>query len=74
VLAYALTVGLFGFVVLLLSVKNIPETSAQALNLTLGSIGTAWVAMISYYFGSSRGSQAKDLMLFNSTPVATGAK
>lgn len=75
ILAYVLTVGLFGFIVLM-SLVNIPANSAQALNLTLGSIGTAWVAMISYYYGSSRSSQSKDLMLFNSAPAtpAAGAK
>ncbi|HEY4040325.1 MAG TPA: hypothetical protein VGM32_00605 [Rhodopila sp.] len=73
ILAYVLTVGLFGFIVLLSQV-DIPATSAQALNLTLGSIGTAWVAMITYYYGSSRSSQNKDFMLFNSTPATAGAK
>jgi hypothetical protein len=73
ILAYVLTVGLFGFIVLL-SLVTIPPTSAQALNLTLGSIGTAWVAMITYYYGSSRSSQNKDFMLFNSAPATAGAK
>jgi hypothetical protein len=75
ILAYVLTIGLFGFIALM-SFVNIPANSVQALNLTLGSIGTAWVAMISYYYGSSRSSQSKDLMLFNSAPAvsATGAK
>jgi hypothetical protein len=75
ILAYVLTIGLFGFIVLM-SLVSIPPSSAQALNLTLGSIGTAWVAMISYYYGSSRSSQSKDLMLYNSVPAtpARGAK
>jgi hypothetical protein len=75
ILAYVLTVGLFGFIVLM-SFVDIPANSVQALNLTLGSIGTAWVAMITYYYGSSRSSQSKDLLLFNSTPAtaAAGAK
>ncbi len=73
ILAYVLTLGLFGFIVLM-SLVNIPANSAQALNLTLGSIGTAWVAMVTYYYGSSRSSQNKDLMLFNSAPAAAGAK
>ena len=69
VLAYALTAGLFGFIGLLLLVKDIPPNSMQALNLALGSIATAWVAVISYYFGSSSGSHAKDLLLYHSTPA-----
>lgn len=68
VLAYVLTVGLFGFVAALTFV-TLPTGSEQPLNLMLGSIATAWVAMISYYFGSSNGNRSKDLMLFNSVPV-----
>jgi hypothetical protein len=70
ILAYVLTVGLFGFIVLM-SLVSIPPSSAQALNLTLGSVGTAWVAMISYYYGSSRGSQSKDIMLYNGAAEAS---
>ena len=75
VLAYVLTVGVFGIITLLLW-HGMPANGEQPLNLVLGSIATAWVGMISYYFGSSRGSQAKDLMLYNSVPAtsAAGAK
>jgi hypothetical protein len=71
ILAYALTAGLFGFIILLIR-NSVPYDSQQPLNLTLGSMATAWVAMISYYFGSSHGSQAKDVMLYNSVPSAAG--
>lgn len=62
VLAYILTGGLFLFIVLL-PVKDIPPGSARVVNLTLGSIGTAWVRIISYCFGSSSGSKSKECCL-----------
>ena len=71
VLAYALTLGLFGFVALLILVPNISDNAGRILNVILGSIATAWVAMVSYYYGSSRSSQSKDLLLFNSVPATS---
>jgi len=65
VLAILVTVGFFGILVGLMM-----ETfkTSDALLLMLGSLGTAWTAIMSFYFGSSAGSQAKDAMLHNSTP------
>ena len=66
VLAVLVTIGFFGILVGLMM-----ETfkTSDALLLMLGSLGTAWTAIMSFYFGSSAGSQAKDAMLHNSQPT-----
>jgi hypothetical protein len=65
-LAIMVTFGFFGILVGLMM-----ETfkTSDALLLMLGSLGTAWTAIMSFYFGSSAGSQAKDAMLHKSTPT-----
>ena len=65
-LAIIVTLGFFGILVGLMM-----ETfkTSDALLLMLGSLGTAWTAIMSFYFGSSAGSQAKDAMLHKSSPL-----
>ena len=65
-LAIIVTLGFFGILVGLMM-----ETfkTSDALLLMLGSLGTAWTAIMSFYFGSSAGSQAKDTMLHKSSPL-----
>ena len=61
-LSYAITAGFFGILAYMLIYK-IPEQGHDALLIMLGSLGTAWVAVISYYFGSSAGSDRKSELL-----------
>ena len=68
-LAIGVTVGFFGILFGLMAGKV--DSANQALMIMLGSLGTAWVSIISFYFGSSAGSQAKDQLLHQSTPVNT---
>jgi hypothetical protein len=67
ILASITTVGFFGILILLFFNKVDPANNA--LMIMLGSLGTAWTGVIGFYFGSSHGSQQKDQMLFNSTPI-----
>jgi hypothetical protein len=60
ILATVVTIGFFGILVGMMTKTFVPS---DALYLMLGSLGTAWTGIISFYFGSSAGSQAKDELL-----------
>ena len=66
ILAIGVTIGFFGILIGLMT-DNV--TKSDALLLMLGSLGTAWTAIVSFYFGSSASSQNKDEMLHRSMPV-----
>jgi multidrug transporter EmrE-like cation transporter len=58
VLAYLLTLGFFGLVVLLIEI-TIPARNEPVVYALVGTLGTAWTMAIGYYFGSSKGSTDK---------------
>lgn len=68
ILAYGVTLGFFGLLWHLLR-HAVPPVSRDILNVMLGSLGTAWISIISYYFGTTANSSRKDEMLHNSTPI-----
>ena len=66
-LAFGVTLGFFGLLGLL-AFHDVPTSNQNALNLMLGALGASFGGVIAYYFGSSKGSQDKDKMLWQSAP------
>lgn len=61
-LAGGITFGFFTLLGLFIFV-SIPPSSATLLNVMLGSLGTAFIQVVSYYFGSSLGSDKKNTII-----------
>lgn len=57
-LAVLVTLGFFGLIFLMMYHK-LPDGSNDLIDTMIGSLGTAWIMVVSYYFGSSVGSDRK---------------
>jgi hypothetical protein len=64
VLAGGVTCGFFGILTFMCG-WQVPDENLQMLNIMLGSLGAAWISIVSYYFGTSAGSREKNRMFLN---------
>lgn len=62
VLAGVVCIGFFGTLIGLMS-YGLPQKGQDALLIMLGALGSAFTGIISYYFGSSSGSRAKEAII-----------
>ena len=58
-LGLLITFGFFGLLGYLMKAEP-PPGSRDILNIMLGSLGSAWIGVTTYFFGSSAGSARKD--------------
>lgn len=63
ILAIGITLGFFGLLATMIFVP-MPAQSEKIIDIMVGSLGTAWISVVSYYFGSSA---AHDTMVANTT-------
>lgn len=57
VMSYLITLGFFGVLGYMMTDSYV---SSEPLLVMLGSLGTAWIAVVGFWFGSSHGSRMKD--------------
>jgi hypothetical protein len=62
----------FGFVMFLALTRSLPAGSETILNMLLGTLAAMSTSAVSYWLGSSAGSDKKTDMLYRSTPVDGG--
>lgn len=68
VLAIVITVGFFGVLTFML-LRPIPVSGHDALLLILGTLAAAFGAVVTYYYGSSKGSADKTQLLAQAPPI-----
>jgi hypothetical protein len=67
-LSVAVTIGFFGVIGLMMA--GVDATDNQAFLILLGSLGTGWTTVLAYWFGTTRSSSDKNVLLAQSMPAA----
>ena len=53
-----------------MALRALPEANRDLVNVVVGALGTAWISIIGYYFGTSAGSMRKtELLAQPSVPI-----
>jgi hypothetical protein len=63
-LAAAVTVGFFGLLGYMCK-YDVPAANKDMLNIMLGSLGTAWISIVGFYYGSSKSDSDKNETIKN---------
>ncbi len=62
ILAFSITAGFFATLFFVFG-HGVKTEARDMANIMVGTLGTAWVGVVTYYFGSSRGSDRKTELL-----------
>lgn len=68
ILAIGVTTGFFGLLGIS-AFHAVPAGSEKVLDVMTGALATAWVMVVTYYFGSSAGSAHKTELLSQAQPI-----
>jgi uncharacterized membrane protein YqiK len=69
IIAILVTVGFVGVLGLFIF-RAVPEGNSQALSITLGAFTGAFMTVVNYFFGSSKGSAEKTEAMITATSPA----
>jgi hypothetical protein len=68
ILSFVVTFGFFGVLTYMLTMESKP---GESLLIMLGSLGTAWAAIVNFWFGSTAGSSRKTELLSQAPAIGT---
>ena len=73
VLTLAVTIGFFGVMtgIIIYGLPPTSEAGQQAILILIGSLVSGFGMVLTFWFGSTMGSQNKDQMIWRSTPTDT---